>query len=267
MPWSMPRGGPSPSSSRPARPMTAEARSICWTVWARETSCSLTAPTTPTLCVRRSRNAAPGRASNRCPDASTLRLSVPFFIATETSSSASSTNSSTSAPSPRDTKNTPTTTWHSSSSLPSDYGCDLMSLCLRAAKSLRDERVERPQGEACRSFRTPRLVALVPAVEVQVQPGHPGLHEALEEQRRRDRPGKAVAGNVVEVGNLGLEPAVIGLVQRQAPQGVALPFAVAQDGCRKLLVIGKEGGKIRSEGDTGGPGEGGHVDQQVRLLA
>ena len=100
-----------------------------------------------------------------------------------------------------------------------------------------------------------------------MQPGHPGLHEALEEQRRRDRPGKAVAGNVVEVGNLGLEPAVIGLVQRQAPQGVALPFAVAQDGCRKLLVIGKEGGKIRSEGDTGGPGEGGHVDQQVRLLA
>src|SRR5690606_6486095 len=87
--------------------------------------------TTPTLCVRRSRNAAPGRASNQCPDASTLRLSVPFFIVTETSSSASSTNSSTSAPSPRDTKNTPTTTSHSSSSLPSEYGCDLMSLCLR----------------------------------------------------------------------------------------------------------------------------------------
>src|SRR5690606_16109804 len=106
--------------------------SICWTVWARETSCSLTAPTTPTLCVRRSRNAAPGRASNQCPDASTLRLSVPFFIVTETSSSASSTNSSTSAPSPRDTKNTPTTTSHSSSSLPSEYGCDLMSLCLSA---------------------------------------------------------------------------------------------------------------------------------------
>src|SRR5690606_20335081 len=116
-----------------ARPMTAEARSICWTVWARETSCSLTAPTTPTLCVRRSRNAAPGRASNQCPDASTLRLSVPFFIVTETSSSASSTNSSTSAPSPRDTKNTPTTTSHSSSSLPSEYGCDLMSLCLRSS--------------------------------------------------------------------------------------------------------------------------------------
>src|SRR5690606_36351239 len=131
MPWSMPRGGPSSSSSRPARPMTAEARSICWTVWAREISCWLTAPTTPTLCVRRSRNAAPGRASNQCPDASTLRLSVPFFIVTETSSSASSTNSSTSAPSPRDTKNTPTTTSHSSSSLPSEYGCDLMSLCLR----------------------------------------------------------------------------------------------------------------------------------------
>src|SRR5690625_2282879 len=136
MPWSMPRGGPSPSSSRPARPMTAEARSICWTVWARETSCSLTAPTTPTLCVRRSRNAAPGRASNQCPDASTLRLSVPFFIVTDTSSSASSTNSSTSAPSPRDTKNTPTTTSHSSSSLPSEYGCDLMSLCLGALISL-----------------------------------------------------------------------------------------------------------------------------------
>src|SRR5690606_16039019 len=34
-------------------------------------------------------------------------------------------------PSPRDTKNTPTTTSHSSSSLPSEYGCDLMSLCLR----------------------------------------------------------------------------------------------------------------------------------------
>src|SRR5690606_13735650 len=118
-----------------ARPMTAEARSICWTVWARETSCSLTAPTTPTLCVRRSRNAAPGRASNQCPDASSLRLSVPFFIVTETSSSASSTNSSTSAPSPRDTKNTPTTTSHSSSSLPSEYGCDLMSLCLRADRA------------------------------------------------------------------------------------------------------------------------------------
>src|SRR5690606_10489443 len=38
--------------------------------------------------------------------------------------------SSTSAPSPRDTKNTPPTTSHSSSSLPSEYGCDLMSLCL-----------------------------------------------------------------------------------------------------------------------------------------
>src|SRR5690606_3451586 len=97
-------------------------------------------PTTPTLCVRRSRNAAPGRASNRCPDASTLRLSVPFFIATETSSSASSTNSSTSAPSPRDTKNTPTTTSHSSSSLPSEYGCDLMSLCLRADRAKSDSR-------------------------------------------------------------------------------------------------------------------------------
>src|SRR5690625_1665241 len=148
MPWSMPRGGPSPSSSRPARPMTAEARSICWTVWARETSCSLTAPTTPTLCVRRSRNAAPGRASNQCPDASTLRLSVPFFIVTETSSSASSTNSSTSAPSPRDTKNTPTTTSHSSSSLPSEYGCDLMSLCLR----LRSQRQRTGQGHAGKSL-------------------------------------------------------------------------------------------------------------------
>src|SRR5690606_39271191 len=114
----------------------------CWTVWAREISCWLTAPTTPTLCVRRSRNAAPGRASNQCPDASTLRLSVPFFIVTETSSSASSTNSSTSAPSPRDTKNTPTTTSHSSSSLPSEYGCDLMSLCLRQALSRSGRRLK-----------------------------------------------------------------------------------------------------------------------------
>src|SRR5690606_8199969 len=148
MPWSMPRGGPSSSSSRPARPMTAEARSICWTVWAREISCWLTAPTTPTLCVRRSRNAAPGRASNQCPDASTLRLSVPFFIVTETSSSASSTNSSTSAPSPRDTKNTPTTTSHSSSSLPSEYGCDLMSLCLSLLYSLWPEGCRRNSSGA-----------------------------------------------------------------------------------------------------------------------
>src|SRR5690606_14912679 len=131
-----------------------EARSICWTVWAREISCWLTAPTTPTLCVRRSRNAAPGRASNQYPDAWTLRLSGPFVIVTETSPSASSTHSSTSAPSPRDTTNPPTTASLSSGSLPAEYGCDLMSMCLSLLCEVPYRSCPRRSGNhCCRSRR------------------------------------------------------------------------------------------------------------------
>src|SRR5580698_3582520 len=47
-----------------------------------------------------------------------------------------------------------------------------------------------------------------PAVDVDMQPACGGLDEALQEQCANDRTGKAAGRSVVDVGDLGIEPAI-----------------------------------------------------------
>src|SRR3546814_1111529 len=73
--------------------------------------------------------------------------------------------------------------------------------------------------------------------------------------------------DVVEIRHLAVEALPVRLVQRQAPDGIALGRALAQDDAGQLVVVAEEGRQFRSEGDARRAGKGSEVDQQVRLLA
>src|SRR5512144_296604 len=61
-----------------------------------------------------------------------------------------------------------------------------------------------------------------PRIDVEMQPASGAFDEALQEQRAGDRAGKAARGRVVEVGDLRIEPGIVGRPQRHAPQRIVL---------------------------------------------
>src|SRR5262249_15613187 len=83
-----------------------------------------------------------------------------------------------------------------------------------------------------------RLCSGSPGVDVEMQP-LPGLSdEALQEQRAGDRAGKGAARRVVEVSDLGVEPAIVSRPQRHAPQRIVLLLGKARNVGGKGLIIG-----------------------------
>src|SRR5665213_1384799 len=80
-----------------------------------------------------------------------------------------------------------------------------------------------------------------PAVDIDMQPAFRRLDEALQEQRANDRAGKAAGRRVVDVGDLGVEPAIVSRPQWLSPQRIVLLFRQAGDVERELLIIGVKG--------------------------
>jgi hypothetical protein len=84
-----------------------------------------------------------------------------------------------------------------------------------------------PGWRAPRRRRCGRAGRRGPGEDVEMGMAAGPLNEALDEQRRGDRSGEARTAGIVEVGDLALEQAVVALPQRQPPDGVVLPLAVA----------------------------------------
>src|SRR5262249_2736972 len=84
------------------------------------------------------------------------------------------------------------------------------------------QRIERARGLALATLRPARSTALVPGVDVAVEPGPGGGGETAQEHRSGNRAGEAPARDVVDVGDLRFEQLVVGLPQRHAPPPILL---------------------------------------------
>ena len=100
-----------------------------------------------------------------------------------------------------------------------------------------------------------------------MDPAHPVGHEAAEEEGGGDRPRVGGGGGVEGVRDPRLQQVAVGLVEGEAPQGVAGRLGVAGEGRRRLVVVGEQGREIGSQGDARRAGQGREVDEEVRLLA
>src|ERR1700688_4660190 len=101
--------------------------------------------------------------------------------------------------------------------------------------------VDRARGLAFAALRSSRLRRRRPAVDIEMQPAFRALDEALQEQRAGDRAGKRARRRVVDVGDLRIEPGIVGWPQRQSPQRIVLLFGAACDVQRQRLIIGVKG--------------------------
>src|SRR5216684_7234771 len=100
-----------------------------------------------------------------------------------------------------------------------------------------EQSVDRARGLAFAAFRPSRLRRRRPAVDIEMQPAFCVLDEALQEQRAGDGAGKRARRRVVDVGNLRIEPGIVGWPQGQSPQRIVLLFGAARDVQRQRLII------------------------------
>ena len=94
-----------------------------------------------------------------------------------------------------------------------------------------------------------------------MEPGGVGGEEAAHVEGGDDGAGLRLGGDVVEVGDRRVEPGVVAVVQRQAPDGVVGGGGGGVQGGGPGVVVGEIGGDVGADGDAGGAGEGGAVDQ------
>ncbi len=94
----------------------------------------------------------------------------------------------------------------------------------------------------------------------------PVTRKALEKQRRRDRPGEAAFGGVVQVGDVGLDVAFVGWPEGHPPDRVGGDGRGFGQVGGQALVIGVEGRQVGSQRDAGGAGQRRHVDHERRVL-
>src|SRR5690606_28766338 len=59
-----------------------------------------------------------------------------------------------------------------------------------------------------------------PAIDIEMDPGARLADEPAQEQGRRDRTRERSIRNMVHIGNLAFEPGIVGLPERQPPQGI-----------------------------------------------
>src|SRR5215468_6187041 len=104
--------------------------------------------------------------------------------------------------------------------------------------ALAQQAIERPRPLALAAFGPPWFSAWRPRIDIEMEPCLGVLDKALQEQGAGDRAGEAIARRVVDVGNLRIEPRIVGWPQRQPPQRIALGSGTARDVGGKLLVIG-----------------------------
>ena len=67
-----------------------------------------------------------------------------------------------------------------------------------------------------------------------------GRNEAAEEQRRDDRPGKGVRRDVVEVGDLGGEPGIVRLPERQPPDRIVDLGGGGFEPGGEIVIVGED---------------------------
>src|SRR5450755_4212318 len=72
---------------------------------------------------------------------------------------------------------------------------------------------DRARGLAFAALGPRRLRRRRPGIDVEMQPAFGAFDEALQEQRAGDRAGKAAGGRVVEVGDLRIQPGIVGRPQ------------------------------------------------------
>src|SRR5881396_766599 len=77
--------------------------------------------------------------------------------------------------------------------------------------------VDRARGLAFAAFRARRFCGWRPAVDVDMQPAFRVFDETLQEQRASDGAGKRARWRVGDIGDLRVEPGIVGWPQRQAP--------------------------------------------------
>src|SRR6266446_5510569 len=75
---------------------------------------------------------------------------------------------------------------------------------------LLQQRIECARGLAVAALGPAGLRRLRPGVDVEVDPGFRRRDEAAQEQRRRDRAALVARGDVVDIGGLGFEQALVG---------------------------------------------------------
>src|ERR1700743_2157239 len=77
--------------------------------------------------------------------------------------------------------------------------------------------VDRARGLAFAALRPGRPGLRCPAVDIDMQPVFRGFDEALQEQRAGDGAREPARRRVVDVGDLRVQPLVVGGPQRQSP--------------------------------------------------
>src|SRR4051794_27853055 len=107
--------------------------------------------------------------------------------------------------------------------------------------ALAQQFVDRARGLAFAAFGTPWLCRRRPAVNIDMQPALRGLDETLQEQRAGDRTGERPRWRVVDVRDLGIQPAIVSAPQRQSPQRIILLLRESCDIQRQLLIVGVKG--------------------------
>src|ERR1700730_16769457 len=91
------------------------------------------------------------------------------------------------------------------------------------------------------ALRARRLCRRGPAVDVDMQPALRVLDEALQKQRAGNGAGERARRRVVDIGDLRIEPAIVGWPQRQSPQRIVLLAGAARHVLRQRLIVGVKG--------------------------
>src|SRR5262245_33516440 len=100
------------------------------------------------------------------------------------------------------------------------------------------ELVEEAHAESRGPLGHQRRVLLGPghARDIKMRPGH-AIDEALQELRRGDAAGIAALADVLHVGRLAVDLAVVGLAERHAPERLLYGLARRGEPGGKLVVV------------------------------
>src|ERR1700722_7366196 len=112
-----------------------------------------------------------------------------------------------------DISNSSPATKRAASTLPSRYFAAISGRAgVRRGSSIAfaEQFVDGACGLAFAAFRARRLRGRCPAVDIDMQPAFGGFDEALQEQRTDDRAGEPARRCIVDIGDLRIEPGIVG---------------------------------------------------------
>src|SRR5690606_35303035 len=101
--------------------------------------------------------------------------------------------------------------------------------------------------------------------DVEVRPRNPVADEVPQEQPRGQRPSTGLGGDVLDVGHGAVEAGAVVLGQRQRPHPLPCGRGGLRDGGAEVVVVGHQTRDAVPQGDHACTGQGGKVDDRVRL--